>query len=67
MGGSRRKAQPGSFVLIGMSSDADEDITDPADVVAAMASAVEHVRQMATHVFEGDAALFGDRMDGPSK
>ncbi len=33
---------------------------EPANVVAAMASAVERVRSMATTVFEGDADLFGD-------
>ena len=52
----------------GMSPDADEDtsadsasdLVDPASVVVAMASAVEHVRQLATTVFKGDAALFAD-------
>jgi hypothetical protein len=51
-----------------MSSEGDEDIgpsrardlVDPASVVAAMASAVEHVRQLAATVFKGDAALFDD-------
>ena len=33
---------------------------EPANVVAAMASAVERVRSMATTLFEGDADLFAD-------
>jgi hypothetical protein len=56
-----------------MSSDAGEDVgpgpapedVDPASVVAAMASAVEHVRQLATTVFQGDAALFADPTEDP--
>ena len=56
-----------------MSSEGDEDISpsrardlvDPASVVAAMASAVEHVRQLAATVFKGDAALFGDPTEDP--
>jgi len=32
---------------------------EPANVVAAMASAVERVRSMAKTVFDGDADLFG--------
>jgi hypothetical protein len=41
------------------------DLVDPATVVAAMASAVEHVRQLAATVFKGDAALFGDPTEHP--
>jgi hypothetical protein len=59
---------------VDMSSEANEDaspspardVVDPAGVVAAMASAVEHVRQLATMVFTGDAALFRDPDLGPS-
>ena len=36
------------------------DLVEPANVVAAMASAVERVRRMATTVFRGDAALFAE-------
>jgi precorrin-6B methylase 1 len=39
---------------------AARDRIEPASVVAAMASAVERVRRMATTVFKGDAALFAE-------
>jgi hypothetical protein len=39
------------------------DLEDPASMVAAMASAVEHVRQLARTVFSGDAALFGNQAE----
>jgi hypothetical protein len=39
---------------------APRDRLEPANVVAAMASAVERVRRMATTVFSGDAALFAE-------
>ena len=37
-----------------------EDSVEPDTIVESMAAAVERVRQMATTVFEGDAALFAD-------
>ena len=42
------------------SGDPAPDLVDPAGLVVAMASAVEHVRQLAATVFDGDAVLFAD-------
>ncbi|HYH52028.1 MAG TPA: hypothetical protein VEG38_20980 [Acidimicrobiia bacterium] len=39
---------------------AQDTDSEPGNVVAAMASAVERVRSMATTVFEGDADLFAE-------
>jgi hypothetical protein len=35
-------------------------VVEPASVVDEMASAVDRLRRMATTVFQGDDALFGD-------
>ena len=45
-------------------STAAQQGAEPANVVAAMASAIERVRSMATTVFEGDADLFADPAEG---
>ena len=70
-----RSVTPRKTRGIAMISEANEDVTpnlardliDPTNVVAAMAAAVEHVRQLAKTVFKGDAALFeGSAEDQPT-
>jgi hypothetical protein len=52
--------------VVDLASNATGEVVEPSSVVAAMASAVDRVRRMATTVFRGDAALFEDRANDAS-